>query len=68
LLDTRRPAAAQLALVGVFVAGVVVGAVTTTQLGGRGALVPAALIAADLAWIFSRGAAHRHRTVPPGTP
>lgn len=66
--DTRRPAAAQLALIVVFVAGVVLGAVTTTLLGGRAAFVPAALIAADLAWIVSRGAVHRHRTVPPATP
>jgi uncharacterized membrane protein YoaK (UPF0700 family) len=63
--DTRRPAAAQLALIVVFIAGVVLGAVTTTHLGGRAAFIPAALIAADLAWIVSRGAAHRHQAVPP---
>jgi uncharacterized membrane protein YoaK (UPF0700 family) len=66
--DSRRPAAAQLALIVVFVAGVVLGAVATTHLGGRAAFVPAALIAADLAWIVSCGAARRHRTVPPTTP
>lgn len=64
--DSRRPAAAQLVLIVVFVAGVVLGAVTTTHLGGRGAFVPAALIAADLAWITSRGAAGRFHHPPNG--
>jgi uncharacterized membrane protein YoaK (UPF0700 family) len=52
--DSRGPAVAQLAMIVVFAAGVVLGAVTTTHLGGRAAFVPAALLAADLVWIVSR--------------
>ena len=51
--DSRGPAVARLALAAAFIVGVGVGAVTTAHLGGQAAFIPAALIAADLAWIFT---------------
>jgi uncharacterized membrane protein YoaK (UPF0700 family) len=51
--DSRGPALARLALAAAFIVGVGVGAVTTAHLGGHAAFIPAALIAADLAWIVT---------------
>ncbi len=59
-----REAAAQLALIGIFTGGVVLGAVATTHLGGRAAVVPAGLFTLDLAWLVLR---RRRRGEPAGS-